>query len=72
MYVCGIFESPRDPPKRFEKKRVTVDLKTESLICFSIQMTVHEQNPSQFSDLCTSGCLVDDFRVAVNRDATGV
>ncbi|GAB5358147.1 hypothetical protein AAMO2058_000433900 [Amorphochlora amoebiformis] len=35
-------------------------------------MTVHEQNPSQFSDLCTSGCLVDDFRVAVNRDATGV
>ena len=35
-------------------------------------ITVHEDNPSLFSELCTSGCLVDDFRVAVNRDCTGV
>mmetsp|Transcript_16714 Transcript_16714/g.25149 ORF Transcript_16714/g.25149 Transcript_16714/m.25149 type:complete len:876 (-) Transcript_16714:245-2872(-) len=35
-------------------------------------MTVHEQDPSLFSELCSNGCLVDDFRVGVNRNATGV
>mmetsp|Transcript_2555 Transcript_2555/g.3547 ORF Transcript_2555/g.3547 Transcript_2555/m.3547 type:complete len:260 (+) Transcript_2555:365-1144(+) len=35
-------------------------------------MTVHSYNPGLFSDLCSNGCLVDDFRVAVNSDASGV
>jgi len=35
-------------------------------------ISVHENNPALFTELCNNGCLVDDFRVAVNRDATGV
>eukprot|EP00467_Chlorarachnion_reptans_P025511 CAMPEP_0114491146 /NCGR_PEP_ID=MMETSP0109-20121206/2838_1 /TAXON_ID=29199 /ORGANISM="Chlorarachnion reptans, Strain CCCM449" /LENGTH=1009 /DNA_ID=CAMNT_0001667847 /DNA_START=113 /DNA_END=3142 /DNA_ORIENTATION=+ len=35
-------------------------------------MTVHESNPTLFAELCTNGCLVDDFRVAINADATAV